>query len=303
VKRTVSSRGLRPHWDAASGRDGRCQFYDNKARSGNDRPWNDVPIKKCPMCLETKDVVSSHLIPAAMYAHVKGPEGHHISVTPDVIIESDRQVQFPLLCLACEKCLNEGGEDWLLPLLARLEGPFPFYDLVVKHAPVLIEKDAKYYATARNPDIDCDKLIHFGLGIFFKAAVHSWSGSRTEPSIDLGRYCEGLRTYLRRETEFPERMSLTVAVLPAPVKEIVFCFPYRDSTEGRFSYRFYGLGIQFILGVGKGVTKEQRSVCFAPSPHRPIIITDFSDGVRMPFREAYKTTRKAQNVMKWLKKP
>ena len=57
-----------------------------------------MPVQKCPLCLETKNVVVSHLMPAAMYDYCRPPGGHTLSVSSDLVIESDRQLQGYLLC-------------------------------------------------------------------------------------------------------------------------------------------------------------------------------------------------------------
>jgi hypothetical protein len=261
-----------------------------------------MPTKKCQLCNEVKQVVKSHLMPAALHEFCSPPGGHPIAITPEIIIESDRQLQDYLFCGVCEDVFNKGGESWVLPLLARLDRPFPLYDMLVRHAPDQVDGDARLYAAAKNPEIRADKLIHFAMGIFFKAAVHPWSGSRTEPWIDLGPYAESVRTFLLGETAFPGRMCLTVAVLPPPVRAIEFCNPYRDSTPGHFHYRFHACGVQFMLDVGRAVTKEIREGCFASNPLHPIIVADFTSTLQLPFREAFATTRKAKNVEKWLKK-
>lgn len=261
-----------------------------------------MPIQKCPLCLEVKPVVKSHLMPATLYEYCTPPDGHPIAVTSDVVLESDRQLQDHLLCADCEDVLNKGGENWVLPLLARLEGPFPLYDMLVRIEPDVVDGDARVYAAAKSADIQVDKLIHFGMGIFFKAAVHSWSGSRTEPSINLGPYAELIRTFLLGKTSFPTLMCLTAAILPSPVKAIEFCIPYRDATKERFNYRFHGCGIQFVLGVGKRVTSAARQACFASNPLHPIIVTDFTDSLQSSFREVFSTARKAKNIERWLEK-
>jgi hypothetical protein len=261
-----------------------------------------MPIQKCPLCLETKPVVSSHLMPAATYGNCTPPGGHPIAITSKIIMESDRQLQDHLLCGDCEESLNEGGENWLMPLLARIDGTFPFYDILVTVQPDWVIDGGQVYAAVRNPLIEADKLIHVAMGIFFKTAVHSWSGSETEPRIALGPYTDEVRTFLRGETGFPKRMSLTVGVLPAPVKDISHFHPYRDTTPGKFNYRFYMCGIIFILAVGKGVTAEDRRMCFATNSHHPIFVTDFTNGLKMVFGEAFRKARKAKNVEKWLKR-
>jgi hypothetical protein len=57
-------------------------------------------------------------------------------------------------------------------------GRFRFHELLTRVAPDVVDGDVEAYAAARNPEIDCNKIIHFAL-------VHSWSGSRTAPMINL----------------------------------------------------------------------------------------------------------------------
>jgi hypothetical protein len=69
-----------------------------------------MPIQMCPLCLETKNVVSNHLIPANAYEYLRSRGGHPISLTTEVVMATDRQLQAYLLCLECEDRLNKGGE-------------------------------------------------------------------------------------------------------------------------------------------------------------------------------------------------
>jgi hypothetical protein len=261
-----------------------------------------MPTGKCPLCDEEKLLRDSHFMPAALRDFCSFPGGHPIVVTPDIIIESDRMLHDYVFCADCEDIFNKGGETWVLTVLARLDAPFPLYDMLVKQAPAQEDGDSKLYAAARNPEIRTDKLIHFAMGIFFKGAVHSWSGTRTEPWINLGPYAEPLRTFLLGKAPFPARMCLTLGVLPWPTRAIEFCYPYRDSTEGKFNYRFNACGVQFVLEVGRTVTPEARTACFGSSPFHPILLADFASNIQLPFREAFQTTRIAKNVEKWLKK-
>jgi hypothetical protein len=102
-----------------------------------------MPSRKCPLCLQVKPIVKSHLMPAQVYGYCRPPGGHPISVSSRIVIASDRQLQTDLLCLECEDVLNKGGEMWLLPLLARYEGSFPSYDLLLRTAPMLQSKTSR----------------------------------------------------------------------------------------------------------------------------------------------------------------
>lgn len=85
-----------------------------------------MPIQNCPMCLKTRNVVSSHLYPAALYAYCRSPEGHSpMRVANDAVVLTDQHVQEDLLCLKCEDILNKGGETWVNPKLATIKDGFP----------------------------------------------------------------------------------------------------------------------------------------------------------------------------------
>lgn len=259
--------------------------------------------QKCPLCLEVKPIVRSHLIPQAVYDYCRAPGGNPIFITSKLVLETSRQAQHPLLCKECEEILNKGGESWLMPLLAQHEGPFPFYDLVTKKPPAERSDVAVGYAAVDNPDIDVDKLVHFGMGVFWKAAIHSWRESETEPLIQLGPYLEPVRMFLKGETTFPERMIFNIGVVPPPVKNISFTYPYRGQNVEWHNYVFYVSGIEFTLGVGNKVNAEVRQSCFASNPIHMIIVTDeFSKGMVANFRDMWKGAHKARNVEKYLAK-
>jgi len=260
-----------------------------------------MPIQKCPMCLEVKNVVSSHLMHGDVYDYMRAPKAHPIAMNSQVVMVSDRELQFPLLCADCEDCLNKGGEMWLLPLLATYEGSFPFHDLLTKFEPDQVVDGARAYCTVKNPEIQADKVAHFAMGIFWKAAVHSWRGITTEPLIELGPYAEKVRKFLRGEASFPEHMLLNVGVLPKPVKHISCCLPYRGSNPEYFNYVFYVCGMEFALDVGKKIPADLRQNCFVSNPLRPIILLDFSEDIRMNFNGVWKKAHKAKTLAKQMK--
>jgi hypothetical protein len=50
-----------------------------------------VPIQKCPLCLNIKPVVKSHLIPQALYDYCRPSGGNPIAISSNLVIESSRQ--------------------------------------------------------------------------------------------------------------------------------------------------------------------------------------------------------------------
>lgn len=239
-------------------------------------------------------------MPAALYDYCRAPGTGFVSFNTQVALETSRELQHPLLCQGCEESLNKNGENWMLPLFARYEGAFPFYELLTKMPPAIVDNDTKIYAVARNPEIRAEMLIHFAMGIFWKAAIHSWSRSQKEPLIDLGPYTESARGYLRGETGFPERMALMIGVLPPPVKHIAFSAPYRGATSEWHNFVLYVLGIEFSLLVGRSVGKEERGASFSWNPEKPILVFDFSAEMRAVAGNVMRSAHKARNLEKYL---
>jgi hypothetical protein len=240
-------------------------------------------------------------MPAAMYEYCRPAEGHHLSISSDLVIETDRQLQAHLLCSECEGLLNKGGESWILPLLSTYEGSFPFFEILTKYPPDVIDGDRFAYAAVKNPEIHPEKLLHFAMGIFWKAAVHSWSGSRTTPMIDLGEFTEPVRKYLRAEGDFPEHVALMVGVLPPPNKWIAFYNPYRGGKIEWMNFLFHVPGVEFSLGVGNGLDEEVRLSSFSCQKARPIIVLNYLPDLIEVNKRVWASARKANNVQKYLK--
>jgi hypothetical protein len=258
-------------------------------------------MQKCRMCLETKKLVSSHLLPAALYDYCRPPNGNPVAFSTRLVIESSRQMKYPLLCTGCEGLLDREGETWMVPLFARLDGSFPFHDILTKQAPAVIDGDAKLYAAINNPGIDVEKLSHFALGIFWKAGIHSWSGSRKESLIDLGPYVDSIRKYLRKEDNFPTDTVLMIGVLPTPVKHIAFNVPYQGTNTKWRNFVLYILGIEFTLLIGESIPQEKRVASFSGNPERPVLLFDFQRDVQDIAVAVMKKAHKARNVRKYLR--
>jgi len=72
------------------------------------------------------------------------------------------------------------------------------------------------YHGAAITEIDAAQITHFGMGIFWKAAIHTWKSKGPTVHIDLGPYVEGVRRFLLG-APFPENIVLWVCVVPPSV--------------------------------------------------------------------------------------
>jgi hypothetical protein len=222
-------------------------------------------------------------MPAALYNYCRKGEHRPIKVGGGFVIPTDRQTQDYLLCEDCEDVLNTGGERWILDKLATWERTFPLYDLLTKIQPLFDEDGMVVYLAAQNPEIEVEKLVHFALGLFWKASVHSWSGDTTDPRIDLGPYSEEIRKWLRGQNAFPKYVYLIVVIEKPEKAQITMNDPYEGVRQGCRTHFVHVPGVLFMMALGNAVDESLRalSITIAGNP------INISDGL----------TRKLENLM------
>lgn len=179
--------------------------------------------------------------------------------------------------------------------LCTIDRNFPLYDLLVQLPVVLAEDEEVLYYLPDNSVIDFEKLTHFGMGIFWKAAVHSWRRNRIDPLIDLGPYANSIRRWLLREEGFPEHVQLWVTVSRPEHAQIVLNPPTRTSREGWTTYLCHTLGLMYQLNVGNGMDRETRETCFYRNSNHPIMVSEtLTKDWEKRLAESYNRSRKTR---------
>ncbi len=140
------------------------------------------------------------------------------------------------------------------------------------------EAGAIYFAV-ENPDIDVEKLTHFAMGIFWKAAVHSWKGKERNPMIELGPYADRIRLWLRSESPFPRNVSLSVMLARADRALVAFTGPVERPPKAWRTFWLYVPGVSFTLSVGRLIEAEMRETGVHENPAHPIFVSDDVMGV------------------------
>lgn len=189
-----------------------------------------MPQGTCKMCNCPKTLVSSHLMPASLYDYCRVGEHRPLRITDGFVLPTDKQTQTVLLCNECEGILNRDGESWITTKLATSEKTFPLYDILTTQSPIINDADTSLYFASKNPDIKVDKLKHFALGMFWKASVHSWTATNSDPKIELGPYSQAIREWLRRGAKFPEHIYLLVFMSRPHRAQISLIDPYEGRT-------------------------------------------------------------------------
>jgi hypothetical protein len=253
----------------------------------------------CKMCLLDKDLVSSHLMPAGVYKYCRAGGVSPIRVGNGVVRATDLETQYHLLCAECERILDMGGENWVIPKLATASrDSFPLYELLAKGAAAHLGIDGGIYRAADNPEIDVQKLTHFALGIFWKSSVHSWKAGESKPKIDLGIYSEMIRTWLRGEKALPTDMSFHITISKPENAQIIMVDPSEQVPQGWRSFWMHVPGVRFSLNVGTAVPIERRTVCFWNNPAHLVLVSDKVTGIMQKrFVEQFSESRKTRSYL------
>jgi hypothetical protein len=236
----------------------------------------------CKLCLQVKELRDSHYLPKRLYAfgrakQLKNPNPLVISGAGAKQISD--QLHGYVFCGECEDRFNMGGEGWILGKIPRDYGEaFPLQDALGSVTPILSGRRLNLYDGAIIPAFEMDKLVYFGISIFWRGAAHGWKPTvgLLAPKVELCGYYEPLRLFLLGTAPIPEDVALAVHIWPyTKVLQISYpVSPLHAATWQR--YWFYIPGILFVLHFGKNVPEEVRDR--AAHGEKRIIAMDLDSG-------------------------
>jgi hypothetical protein len=76
--------------------------------------------------------------------------------------------------------------------------------------------------------------------------------------------------------------------------------PYRGSLSGARNYVFNVPGMQFVLTVGKTISREEKQTFFYANPLHPIIVTDLGTPMMQLYREQTERAHKSKKLLAYL---
>jgi len=237
-------------------------------------------LGKCRLCLrDSVELRRSHFFPSAAYKIIReetAREGNKnpnpVQMTDLAAVQTSAQYTAHLLCDQCEQRFRSSGEDWVLQHCWR-GGTFRLCSLIAGGNACLAGPEVSVYHASEIRGVKISAISYFAASMFWRAAVHNWSGRSIEPAIDLGPYKEQLRKYLMGIAEFPQDCMLGVC-LPPVNSELVkyFAHPYPTRKDDFCVYTLPFLGIGFILFVGRRIPKDWRDVDFVRGIGHPIMV-------------------------------
>jgi hypothetical protein len=211
---------------------------------------------QCGLCLSTRELQRSHLLPAALYRMLRQPAGgtdpNPVLITPSSSLTTSRQVSAPFLCTECEDRLSKNGERYVLAQCAQADGRFKLRELLETTSPLESSSQVRVYDAEPLLGEAIGQYLYFSASVFWRASAHNWyRESGTIDRFSLGAaYQEGFRQYLLGQTAFPGNARVWVHVSSEDLEEPLIVFPCTATVEGTRRHKFYIPSILFILFLG-----------------------------------------------------
>jgi len=233
----------------------------------------------CKLCNLDKDLQDSHFIGKAVYHRLNEPSllnPHPIVISADGARQSSNQVRDYVFCYDCEQLFSRKGESWVHRQVATTVG-FPLLEPLRRNKPIFLEPDMALYDATAISEWDCEALLHYGAGIFFKAGVHNWPAEGGKTKIELGRYLEPLRKFVLGQGAFPaECMSLVLSIAGNSKPFLGYVPPVRVRDRETHKYQYYVSGLMYTLMVGKTIPLNMDKLSLAWKSPTVVYVRDVS---------------------------
>ncbi|MHB1936425.1 MAG: hypothetical protein ACYCOR_07550 [Acidobacteriaceae bacterium] len=260
----------------------------------------------CALCRKEADLLDSHYLPKRTYSmnmarSLKNP--NPVTLAHRKAKQISDQLRGYAFCAECEDLFNRNGERWVLANIPRDQGsPFPLQDALFPEIPTFIGENINVYAGRKIKAFDIEKLVYFGMSVFWRGAAREWKSSTgaVAPPVDLREYFEPIREFLRGR-QFPDDVFIiiTISNLKPPGNAAL---PALQGTAqfGDF-YWFYINGVGFMLYLGREMPPAIRNLCAHHNPDGPVAVDKgFNDLVYGYIKKQLHSSEKSQSLMTFL---
>ncbi len=199
--------------------------------------------------------MKSHLYSAGLYRlclEKTAPNPNPVVTSAKGSRSTSDQITAHFLCHDCEQRLNNLGENWVLPRLARQDGSFLLRDMLKGQQPLGVTGRWCCFDLGRTSPKATQFLLYFGASLLWRAAARTWMDrGRAVEKIELGPYQEEFRLYLLGSCGFPSNVNAVVWIDDAAVPDIIISAPNSAKIRGATRHKFQVPGLLFTFFVGK----------------------------------------------------
>lgn len=227
-----------------------------------------------------------------------------VAIAHGMALQVSDQLRGPTFCSECEHRFSLNGEQWVLAKLPKdYEQPFPLKNALAPEKPIHREHNLALYAGRSISEFEMDKLIYFGMSIFWRGAARQWKSSRgaIAPPVELGEYFEPSRKFLLGGP-FPDDVFLSVSIYGGwRVPSALFPVVQAENQLGKKFYWFYIDGLGFRLAMGSN-WRSEASVCAVHNPLGPVVVDAGFDAMVVSYVQGMLESHKmSRGLLEFLK--
>lgn len=246
----------------------------------------------CKLCLNESNLQQSHFLGRALY-NLSSTDGElPILISPNLVIQDQKQIKDYVLCWNCEQRFAKMGENYVMKMVNRNDG-FKMMELIRANPIRRTEGEYSLYSAA-HMGIDTDALAYFALSVIWRGGAHIWRTfeGRATGGLQLGHHEERLRRYLLGTDPYPQGVVVKISVACDDASQNFTMFPWinhdqQDATVFTFTTR----GIWFDVAVGDSLPAYAYQNCCVSSPEKPIFVGDFDRFVSYEIAQSKQTAR------------
>lgn len=174
---------------------------------------------------------------------------------------------------------------------------------MIPGTPAIIGDNLNIYEGRKLSAFDMDKLIYFGMSVFWRGACREWKSTKGSiaPSVDLGEHYEPIRKFLLGGS-YPQNVHIVVLIHSLkPVPNAALAVELGESGYGKF-YWFYVNGLGFMLYLGDQLPHVAESECAQHGVNGPVVVDRaFSNMVYAFLKGLLEGNKKSEGVIGLLK--
>jgi hypothetical protein len=258
-------------------------------------------VGRCGLCHNSRELVVSHLVPAAAYTPAQGLQvGTAVVIRRKAFFKSE-QVKAPFLCNDCEQKFHRRGEDGVLAQSYQPDGQFKLRELLQAARPLESRPQEAVYNVQPLLGKMIESYLYFAASVFWRASARRWKlGREWLDRVVLGPYQEPFRQYLLNEAPFPQhaRVYVFVAQEAQPTRAVVP--PCTSRIDNAHRHEFYIPGIHFVLVLGQGAPQYYDDAALNGSREHLICLCPWEDSALFRGMAAViKTSTPVGNLRQW----
>jgi hypothetical protein len=245
----------------------------------------------CKLCQKEAHLQRSHFIGRALYKLSTADGELPVLMSPDLIIQDQKQIKDYVLCWSCEQRFSRMGEQYLMGMVNGRNG-FKMMELI-RSNPIRRTRGEYTVYRAADMDVDTGALAYFALSVIWRGA-HIWPtfDGRATGGLQLGHHEERLRRHLVGADPYPPGVVVKISVACDDASQNFVMFPrVNPDQQDADAFTFMARGLWFDVVVGDNLPAYMYQSCCVTSAEKPIFVGDFSRFVAYEIEQSSHTAR------------